>query len=581
MLTSYSLLFPYLKQYKFNYLFGVISLTITSIGQLFIPFFIRQVIDLITQQSFEMSQITHLLGLMVLSALVVVIGRLGWRFWLHGAARKIEANIRTDLFHKYLLLGENFYQKQKIGDLLARGTNDLQAVRMASSMGLVAFFDGLFMTIAILIILFRQNASTTFLIILPLPIVTLLVLGLGKVIGKLFKQVQEGFSTLSQQSQEVFSNVKIVKSFVLESYFLNKFGESNDQYQMRNLQLVQIWGLLFPVVGFLGGITTVLLLIFGGRDVILGQLTPGEFVATLSYLQMLIWPMLGAGFTVNLIQRGAASLSRIKEIMDQENEFTDPLPSFCPDRLTASLEFQQVGFHYDAEKSILKNITLSLPKGKLIGILGPTGSGKTTLLKLLLRFQKPTEGVIVFDGKDISTFNPIRYRKLFGYISQDTFLFSDTIKNNISFAKQDASLTEIESFVKLSALESDLAQFPKGLETEIGERGITVSGGQKQRITIARALITQPEILLIDDGLSALDSKTEEAILDAILRNRAGKTTMLISHRVSALKHSDIIYVIEDGQITTKGTHEDLIEQTGFYQDIFQLQKAENQEIES
>lgn len=578
MLRSYRPLIPYLKKYRLYYIFGVLSLVLTSGAQLFIPMFVRDVLDLVSSGNFELTEVLGPLASMLGVAVLVALGRFGWRFWLHGAARRIETEFRSELFQKLTRLGDSFYGTQKVGDLLARATNDMQAVRMASSMGLVAFFDGLFMTIAIIIILFQQNSKLAALIILPLPIVTALVLGLGKLVGKLFKQVQEGFSELSHESQEVFSNIKIVKSFVLEKYFLRRFGDTNLAYQKKNLQLVQVWGFMFPFVGFLSGITTVLLLIFGGREVIIGSLTPGEFVATLAYLQMLIWPMLGAGFTVNVLQRGAASMRRISDILNGADEFPLPLPETRAVAPSTSISFEGISVRYGTQ-TVLDRIDLEIPSGSILGIIGPTGSGKTTLVRLLLRLVEPSQGRLLFDGRDIRELNPQSLRELFAYVPQDGFLFSETVRNNIAFGLDDPDSDQAEVKVKdmvvQAALTRDLELFPLGLETQIGERGITVSGGQKQRIALARALAKEARILIIDDGLSALDASTEDEVLGNILRLRKGRTTFLVSHRVSALKHADMTIVLEDGTISARGTHEELMATPGFYRSVGLLQRAE------
>lgn len=580
MLKTYSALAPYLKRHRLSYLFGLISLIITSGGQLFIPQYIKRMVDTIAQGSFSPADLMRPLVFMVLLALVIGIGRFGWRFWLHGAARRIETELRADLFSHMTLLGDSYYQNHNTGDLMARGTHDLHQIRMATSMGLVAFFDGVFMTIAILVIMLEQNSELALFTIIPLPFITVLVLGLGKAIGSLFRAVQESFSRLSGQSQETFANLKLIQGFVKEQYFIKRFADANDQYQIQNLRLIQVWGFLFPLVTFLSGLTTLILLWVGGGKVISGSLSPGEFVATLNYLQMLIWPMLGAGFTVNLLQRGKTSLIRVQEIMNAAPEFTtdEGLLDECKP-FSQSMVLSKVCAEYN-ETRVLSDISVSINAGETLGVLGPTGSGKTTLIRLLLRLVEPCDGEITIDSTPYGNVEPRSLRKRFGYVSQDSFLFSDSIRNNILFSlgEERGSVNEehINKIITISGLQQDLDQFPEGIETQIGERGISVSGGQKQRIAIARGLMSNPDILILDDSLSAVDAQTEEHILSHIMAIRRGKTTIMISHRVNALRLSDTIIVLEQGTITHQGSHAELLRKDCYYRDIYNLQQSED-----
>jgi len=575
MLKEFRTLLPYVKKYRLMYIFGILCLVVTSGGQLFIPQFIRVAVDTIVSGNFELPRVgKYMLGMVGVAA-VISLARFGWRYFIHGASRRIEKELRERLFAHLLLLSPAFYGRTRTGDLMARSSNDMQAIRQAVGMALVAFIDGVFMTLAILIILFSTNPHLALLTIIPLPLITVLIIVVGRFIGRLFRKVQEGFSILSEQSQEALSGIRVIKTFVKERYFLRRFGEANVTYQTRNMRYVRIWGLFFPVVTFLSGLTTLILLRFGGEEVILGQISTGDFVATMSYLEMLIWPMLGAGFTVNMLARGGASLGRVNNILEENPDITS-----APDALHAprglDISFRGLTFSYpDAENPALHDISLEVPAGTMVGILGRTGSGKSTLVNVLPRLLDPPAGSVYLGGTDIRDINLPALRATYGIVPQDTFLFSATIRDNIAFAVTDAAEEDVRRVADISTISREIATFPHGWETEVGERGVTLSGGQKQRIAISRALLANPDILIFDDALSAVDTESEEKILTALLEYRRGRTNIVISHRVSTLQHADLILVIEDGRIAQQGSHEELVSQEGFYEEIFRLQQLE------
>lgn len=578
MLKEYRTLLPLVKQYRGHYLAGVLCLIVTSGGQILIPQFVRQGIDIVTQTGFSLSELVRPLLFMIGVAVVISVARYGWRYFIHGASRRIEAQLRGRLFSHLLILSGSFYRERQSGDLMARATNDMQAIRMASGMALVAAIDGVFMTIAILWILFQQNPRIAALTILPLPLVTVLILSAGRIVSRLFKQVQEGFSDLSEEAREAIAGVRVIKAFVKESYFVRKFGETNREYQRRNLRYVRLWGLFFPLVIFLSGLTTLLLLRFGGAAVIRGTLTPGEFVATMSYLEMLIWPMLGVGFTVNMIARGAASLKRINEILDVEPEITpvvDP-PVAVGRTHSHTLEARNLTYRYPGmDVDALSGVSFRLEPGSSLGILGTTGSGKSTLMWLLPRLLDPPEGTLFLNGKDIRTLDLPELRSVFGIVAQETFLFSATISENIAYAAPNATEERIREMAEISTISRDLDLFPQGIETEVGERGVSLSGGQKQRIDISRVLATDPEILLFDDALSAVDTESEEIILRRLEEQRKDKTNIIVSHRVSTLQFADEILVLDRGQVIQQGTPEALAKAEGLYRRIAALQSME------
>ncbi|HUV07834.1 MAG TPA: ABC transporter ATP-binding protein, partial [Spirochaetia bacterium] len=456
---------------------------------------------------------------------------------------------------------------------LAHFTNDVDAVRMASGMALVALIDGVFMTLAILIILLSKNVRLTLITVSPLPLITFFIVLFGKKVGTRFQRVQEGFANLSSMAQESIAGIRVLKTFVQERHFTDRFREKNLEYSMRHLSLVRIWGVFFPFITFLSGITTIIFILLGGRAVMEGTFSPGDFTAFLAYLEMMIWPMIGAGWTINLIQRAGASLGRINRILEEQPDITSPSNAITVIQ-SGDIEFRDLSYGYpDSVAPVLERISLHIPAGSSAGFLGRTGSGKSTLVKLIPRLLDPPPGTIFIGGRDIRSYDLKTLRSFIGMVSQDGFLFSTSIEENIAIGRRGWQLEEIERAADISTISRDLSSFPAGLKTVVGERGITLSGGQKQRITISRALLIEPRILVLDDCLSSVDTETEDVILRNLRETILGKTVIIISHRVSTLKLADRVFVLDKGKIIQQGTHTELIGIDGFYQDVYNIQQ--------
>jgi ATP-binding cassette subfamily B multidrug efflux pump len=597
VLKEFRTLIPYVKKRIPQYLAGLLFLFITNGGQLYLPQLLRRAIDTIASGTFTLSNILPIAALMVGIAVVIAIGRFFWRYFLGGASRGIEAELRERLFVHLQSLSSTFYGKMKTGDLMARMTNDMRAVRQASGFALVSFVDGFFMTIAILVIMLSQNARLTLISISPLPIITIGVIFFGRVIGEQFRRVQEGFSALSDMAQESLTGIRVLKTFVQESAFGKRFLERNLDYSNRNMVLIRTWGVLFPAVGFLAGITTLILILLGGRAVIEGTLSPGQFTAFLAYLQMLIWPMLGAGFTINMIQRAGASLGRINRILEEQPDIQSPAraagkaeaptvaegtaagattaePGAQPIR--GDIRIENLTYTYPGtETAVLKNINLEIPAGSILGVLGKTGSGKSTLVQLLPRILDPPPGSVYLDDRDIRSYDLPKLRSSISTVPQESFLFSASIRDNIAFGSRNGDDRLVQQVAAISTIERDFNTFPDGSGTVVGERGITLSGGQKQRVAISRALASDASIYIFDDSLSSVDTETEDTILNQLLPFLRGKTLILISHRISTLKTADRIVVLEAGRIAQLGSHAKLLKQKGFYADIYHLQQLE------
>jgi len=573
MLKEFRTLLPLLKKYSLFYLFGLLALILTDAGELYIPQLIKRITNIISGGSFSLEAVGRIVLLMIGVAALIGFFRFGWRYFIHGASRRIVRDLRERVFKQLLILSSDFYQKMKTGDIMARSSNDMRAIQMATGMALVAFVDGFFLSIAILAILFTQFPRLAFITIIPLPFITVIVLAGGKFIGQRFRLVQEGFSRLSEYVQESLTGIRVVKSFVKEPWVEEVFNRRNDDNLSRNMHLVRIWGLFFPLMTFISGLSLLFLLYFGGQSVMTGEFTPGDFMAFMSYLTMLRWPVMGMGFTVNMLQRGAASMARVNEILNEKPRITSP-PGAISDPPAGDLEVRGLDFRYTPDGPlILQDISFALPKGSTLGILGRTGSGKSTLVKLLPRLLDPAENTVFIGEKDIRRYALPVLRSSIGIVPQDSFLFSATIRENIAFGFPDADEQMVKEAAAISTIDRELSVFPHGWDTEVGERGLTLSGGQKQRVAISRAMLINPEILIFDDALASVDAETEEKILAAFLRTRRDRTNILVAHRVSTLQHADHIIVLENGRITHQGSHEELSRSPGLYRDIYRLQQ--------
>jgi len=584
-LKEYKALFPYLSRYKAQYITGVIFLIIVDAAQIAIPQFLRSAIDLISGGNFQWRQIFTLSLWMVGIMAVVSLGRFIWRYFINGSSRRIETELREALYEHLQKLSWDFYQKNKIGDLMARSINDLHAVRMSIGMGVVALFDFVFMATSILIIIFVQDARSALVSIIPLPLVTVLILLFGGMVGKKFFAVQSSYSKVSDNAQEAFAGISVIKSFVKEWWFIKKFADSNEDYQKANMELVRLFGFFFPFISFLSGLTVLIMLGIGGLRVINGLMTPGSLVAMFRYLSMLIWPLMGAGFMVNMIQRGAVSLERINEVLnttpsirDGENTSTAQPAAGVP-----ALEVTNLEFSYREEETVLKGINLKIVRGQWLGIMGRTGSGKSTLIKTFMRMTDPPRGSVRIFGLDARDWPLEDLRKLFAVSPQDSYLFSDTIASNIAYGLDDGQFSSpdgkeaaVDNAISFASLNKDLNLFHDGKNTLVGERGLTLSGGQKQRTAIARAAVINSEFLVLDDSLSAVDNETELKILEALRRERKGRTTIIISHRVSSLKYADNVLVLDKGKILEYGSPSRLVTEGGFYSRMAAFQKLES-----
>lgn len=582
IIRSFLRLKDFLSQHKRYYILGIGALLLTNLAQLVIPKMLGNLTNLVASGEFSRGDLLRfILGFIGLSAGIAVF-RYFWRINIMGTARRMEYTLRNMLFEHLQSLSTEFFNYHKTGDLMAHATNDIHAVRMALGPGVVNSVDALFLTSVIVFMMARTiNLQLTLVALLPLPIMLAVTFGFGRVIHGRFRRVQEAFSDLTDRVQENFAGIRVIKGFAREKSEEDRFREVNEYNVTRNMDLVRIHALFHPLVGYLGALSFIIVLGYGGTLVLDGSITIGDFVAFNSYLGMLTWPVMAIGWVMNMIQRGKASMDRLNDIFNEQSDITDPGDEGMLPKLAGKIEFSNLTFAYPTStKPVLQGISGEIMPGQVVGILGRTGSGKTTLLNLLVRLYNVEPGMLKLDGVDIDQISVQVLRDNIGYVPQDSFLFSATIRENIDFANTASDLAKVMDYAKIAQVYDNIVEFPKQFDTVVGERGVTLSGGQKQRIAIARALIKEPQILIMDDSLSAVDTETEEAILQNLRRIFPGKTVIIVSHRISTLQAADQILVLEEGHITQRGTHDELVLEDGLYKELYQKQLLEEQ-IES
>ncbi len=549
---------------------GIAALIITDSMTLVVPWLIKEFIDVLPGKPSSELLLKYVFLLLGVS-LFHVSGRYVWRVYMFGASRKIEFDILNRLFEHLLILDRTWYLKQKTGDIMSRATNDLRAVREFFGLGVLILIDAVFVIFAAVGMMSWINFDLMLKVFLPLPIISFLFFYFVKEIGKRHKAVQEHLALITGQVQENLDGIRVLHSFVQEENEKTKFAQLNNEYINKNLAVTRIFGIFTPTMVFILGVAAMLSLWMGGKAVIAGSMTLGSFVAFNGYLMLLSWPMMGIGYVFNLTQKGMAAMGRIQEIFVSQSEIK-PAPEGTGTLVeVGDIEFQGLKFSYPGEDTLsLKGIDIKIFQGQTLGVVGVIGSGKTTLAQMLLRFYDPTAGALLIGGRPIKEIH--RLRDSIGYVSQEPFLFSMSIRDNIVLGRVSATDRELEEIVRIAGLKKDVERFPHRLDTLIGERGVSLSGGQKQRVALARALIKKPEILILDDAFSHLDSETEEEILENIQGQLRQTTTLIISPRLSAVRGADQIIVMDAGQIIEQGNHASLVRAGGVYANLFQNQ---------
>jgi ATP-binding cassette, subfamily B, multidrug efflux pump len=569
---------PYLWKYRRGVGLGMGALLLNDLMKAALPLAIRGGIDSL-MKGFRLSLLFEFAALVVLLSVVKGVFQYWMRVILIGLSRDIEFDLRNDLFSHLVTLSQDFYARFRTGDIMARATNDLNAVRMMLGPGIMYFTETFFTAVFLIGVMVRVDWRLTLYCLIPMPLVTVAVILFGRRIHERFQTIQGMFSDISSRVQENLSGVRVIRAYAQEEAEIRKFELLNQDYVVQNIGLARLSALFMPLLQALIGFGFLIVLVGGGYQLLAHRISMGSFVMFNTYMGMLIWPMIALGWVVNLMQRGTASWSRIMEIMHEKPaiqrrasvDSSSPLYS-----IAGKLRFDSVEMKYPAGYA-LKNISLEIPAGATVAIVGHTGSGKSTLVNLIPRLMDPTRGAVFLDGIDLRDFDPEWLRRQIGFVPQETFLFSATLGENIAWGVDSATDEEIAHAAELAGLAPDIAGFPDGYETIIGERGITLSGGQKQRVAIARAILRDPKILILDDALSSVDTLTEERILRGLEDVMGGRTTILISHRVSTVQNASRIFVIEHGEVAEQGTHAELIQSGGYYADLYQKQLLEEE----
>ncbi len=572
-------LIPYVKKYKIGLIIGILFIIFTVYFTTKVPRVMGDAVDALGDNLDRSVLFAHVILLLIYAATQGLF-RFLMRNTIIGISRKIEYDIRNDFFKHLQTLEQSFYDINRTGDLMSRATNDLNAVRMVLGPGIMYSLNTVILFGVTLYYMISINPQLTLVAVLPFPLLAFLINRFGVRVHFWFEKIQAQFSAISARVQENLSGIRIIKAYVREQNEIQTFDSMNAKYVSLNKKLIQVWSFFYPTIHFVSGIGFALILWYGGRSVIQQTLTLGEFVAFNTYLIMLLWPIISVGWVVNLFQRGAASMSRMNVIMDVKPDINDAQSVPFAGSFSGDIVIKSLSFSYkNGNSHVLNNINLTIPGGGMAAIIGPTGSGKSTLINLIPRIYQPPAGTVFIDGVDVLTIPLDDLRKNIGVVPQETFLFSDTIKENIVYGIESFSDPQLYEAVTISQLKENIEAFPRQYNTMLGERGINLSGGQKQRTAISRAVIREPKILILDDALSSVDTKTEEEILSRLQDVVRSRTSIIISHRVSTIKDSDIIYVLDEGGIVEQGSHDELVNLGGLYAGLYKKQLL-TQELE-
>ncbi|MBE1553866.1 ABC transporter ATP-binding protein [Sporosarcina limicola] len=566
----------FFKQQKKQYSIGIAMLMIVSLLQLLPPKIIGTIVDDITAGELTSTGLTKWLVILGVAGILMYIARYYWRVLIFGSAVLLSRTMREKLFNHFTRMSPSFYQKRRVGDLMAHATNDINAVQQTAGMGVLTLVDSIAtggFVIAVMAI--TINWKLTLIALIPIPLMIILTSYYGKLLQKRFRFAQEAFSNLNDKTQESISGIKVIKTFGQQQEDIHDFTNLSNDVVDKNLRVAKIDALFDPTITGVFAISYSLSFFFGTKFIIAGDMSIGDMIAFSTYLGLLVWPMLAFGFLFNIVERGNASYSRIEELLSVVPDIKD-VPGAIDAKPEGDLHFDIDEFKFPGDdRAALHSVHFTLKRGETMGIVGKTGSGKTAILKLLLREFEGYKGSIIYGGKPINQYKQQRLRESIGYVPQDHFLFSTTLAENIAFTNPKIAVEKIHEAAALAHIHEDISGFTEGYDTIVGERGVSLSGGQKQRVSIARALIMQPELLILDDSLSAVDAKTEEAILESLKQTRTGETTIITSHRLSAIQHAHKIIVMYEGTIVEVGTHEELIDLAGKYKEMYDLQQLE------